>query len=314
MGQQTAPFWMRAALTLAGLQNLAWAVTIIFFPTDSLHLIGLGTVNYPEMWQFVGMLVGSIGIGYLIAGSSPLRHWPIILVGAIGKFLAPLGFANAWLHGRLPLSLAVTLVTNDLLWWLPFGFMLHATYLQHREKRRRASPDVLPMAMRARTEDGQTLDELSRENPVLLVFLRHAGCPFCREALSDLARQRRRIERMGIQIVLVHMGSSEQGREMAARYRLDDLSRVSDPHQTIYRGFGLARGNMRELYGPGVIWRGWQVLWKGYRVGRFIGDIRQMPGLFLLFHGEVLRSFRHQTIAERADLAAFTNVAADSDL
>jgi hypothetical protein len=32
-----------------------------------------------------------------------------------------------------------------------------------------------------------------------------------------------------------------------------------------------------------------------------VGDGFQMPGIFLLFHGEVLRSYRHQTAADRPD-------------
>ena len=37
--------------------------------------------RYPQIWQCVGMIVGVYGVGYLVAASDPLRHWPIVLVG-----------------------------------------------------------------------------------------------------------------------------------------------------------------------------------------------------------------------------------------
>ena len=55
------------------------------------------------------------------------------------------------------------------------------------------------------SQGGQTLAQLSAERPVLVVFLRHTGCAFCREALSDLQKQRSGIESRGTSIALVHM-------------------------------------------------------------------------------------------------------------
>ena len=59
------------------------------------------------------------------------------------------------------------------------------------------------------TDTGERLVDLSATSTVLLVFLRHSGCTFCREALSDIAASRSRAESAGIRIVLVHMGDEE---------------------------------------------------------------------------------------------------------
>jgi hypothetical protein len=40
----------------------------------------------------------------------------------------------------------------------------------------------------------------------LVLLLRYAGCPLCREALTDLSKQRAAIEASACGIVLVHMG------------------------------------------------------------------------------------------------------------
>ncbi|MEO6907144.1 MAG: alkyl hydroperoxide reductase, partial [Abditibacteriaceae bacterium] len=71
------------------------------------------------------------GVGYIIAAFDPLRHWPIILVGLLGKILGPIGMANAVWLGRIPPIAGLVCATNDIIWWLPFGLILWATYRKH---------------------------------------------------------------------------------------------------------------------------------------------------------------------------------------
>ncbi|MBC8166115.1 MAG: redoxin domain-containing protein [Bryobacteraceae bacterium] len=147
---------------------------------------------------------------------------------------------------------------------------------------------------------------MSTAAPVLVVFLRHAGCTFCREALADLARQRPLIEAAGAKILLVHMGEVEFSREFFLRYGLADLPSISDPHRHVYRAFGLRRGDLRMLFGPKVWWRGFRAgVIEGHGIGRLIGDGFQMPGIFLVFHGQILRCYRHQSAADRPDYVRF---------
>ena len=51
------------------------------------------------------MIVGVYGVGYWIAGDDPYRHWPIVLVGFLGKAFGPVGFATALARGVFPRSL-----------------------------------------------------------------------------------------------------------------------------------------------------------------------------------------------------------------
>ena len=74
------------------------------------------------------MIVGVYGIGYLIAASDPIRHWPIVLVGFLGKVLGPIGFAEALWSERLPLAFGFNIVTNDLIWWVPFFLILSSAW------------------------------------------------------------------------------------------------------------------------------------------------------------------------------------------
>ncbi len=70
------------------------------------------------------MIVGVYGIGYLIAARDPFRHWPLVLVGLLGKVLGPVGMGWSVVHGTLSSTLAWTCLTNDLIWWWPFALIL----------------------------------------------------------------------------------------------------------------------------------------------------------------------------------------------
>lgn len=129
--QAPVPTWSRRWLTAAGLYNLAWGGSVILWPHLLFDLIDLPRPNYPEIWQCVGMIVGVYGIGYLIAVTNPRRHWPIVLVGLLGKFFGPIGFLIALVKGTLPPVFGLTLLTNDLIWWVPFGLILYDAW-QHR--------------------------------------------------------------------------------------------------------------------------------------------------------------------------------------
>jgi peroxiredoxin len=154
----------------------------------------------------------------------------------------------------------------------------------------------------AKDQHGRTLGELSWQSPILLVLLRHSGCTFCREALAALAGVREQIQAMGTQIVLVHMGDEEQSLGFFGRYGLGDLPRISDPSRRLYQALGLERGRLGQLMGPRVWLRGFRAcILSGHGVGYPHGDVRQLPGAFLLHRGQILRAFRHSTSADRPD-------------
>ncbi|MBI2761531.1 MAG: hypothetical protein HYX51_08915 [Chloroflexi bacterium] len=75
---------------------------MILFSLAPFRWAGMEEPTYPESWQCLGMVVGVYGAGYLIAATNPLRHWPIVFVGLLGKILGPIGFLNAALSGTLP--------------------------------------------------------------------------------------------------------------------------------------------------------------------------------------------------------------------
>jgi peroxiredoxin len=303
--RQSSGRWMRVVLWIAAAYNLLWGGWVILFPESAFRWAAMPAPNYPELWQGIGMIVGVYGVSYALAARNPLVHWPVVAAGLLGKILGPIGFLYGVHTGRFPWIAGVTILTNDVIWWAPFALILHRAYREHIGAGRLASPQVQRMAMRAKTNLGPSILELSQLSPILLVFLRHTGCTFCREALADLAEQRRRIEASGTRLVLVHMSPEERAREFFRRYGLEDAPRVSDPGRALYRAFGLGRGGALRLLGPKVWLRGFQAgILNRHGIGRVAGDVFQMPGVFLVYHGAVLRSYRHHTAADRPDYLA----------
>ena len=154
---------------------------------------------------------------------------------------------------------------------------------------------------------GVSLAELSMRSPVLLIFLRHAGCTFCREALDDLDQHRSELKERGVQPVLVHMGDNDTAANFFESFRVGDVPRISDPSCALYRAYDLQRAGWYQLLAPQVWWRGFKVAVLGRQgIGKLVGDGFQMPGVFLLNKGTVVRSMRHKTAADKPDLCALT--------
>lgn len=126
------PRWMARCLVAAGIYNLLWGALTVLAPQWLFELTGMERPNYPFIWQCVGMIVGVYGIGYIAAASDPLRHWPIVLVGFLGKIFGPLGYVMGVVKGEVPPAFGVTLPTNDLIWWVPFGLILVHAWRAHQ--------------------------------------------------------------------------------------------------------------------------------------------------------------------------------------
>ncbi|NBC09592.1 MAG: redoxin domain-containing protein [Bacteroidetes bacterium] len=152
------------------------------------------------------------------------------------------------------------------------------------------------------TNSGETLYDLSHKQLVMLVFLRHFGCTFCREALADIAEQREKIEAVGSKLVFVHMTTNEVAERYFNRYNLEGVTHISDPDREFYASFGLVKGSFTQLFGLQSWIRGFSAgVVSGHGVGPQLGDGFQMPGVFVLRDGEVKNSFIHKLASDRPD-------------
>jgi len=115
--------------------------------------------------------------------------------------------------------------------------------------------ESLDAVMATRAESGRTLGEICSGAPVLLIFLRHFGCTFARQAIDDVGQAAPRLQALGVTPVFVHLGTPEMAKNYFDYYKLTDVERISDPDAKMYRepAFGLKRGNLWKIFEPAVL-------------------------------------------------------------
>lgn len=306
------PAWLRGALAAAGVQGVGWGAVAIIAPAFFFAQFGLALPNYPQLVQLAGLFVALLGAATIVASRDPARHWPIIAMGLAAKVVVPIGALREWMQGAIPARAFAAVLANDVIWWIPFTMLLWRAARAFaagdipRSPLRYAPRDAMARAL---SNDGISLLELSNDKPRLVVFLRHGGCTFCKEALDDLRLQRRRIEATGAAIVLVHMGMPEAGDAILERGRggLEDVSLISDPLRQLYQSFALEQGSFGALFGPRVIWRGLAATLHGHFMGPIEGDGLQLPGVFVVSKGAIVGAYRHKTAADRPDYVALAS-------
>lgn len=153
------------------------------------------------------------------------------------------------------------------------------------------------------TNTGKNVLDLSEDKTVFLVFLRHFGCVFCKEALADLAKKQVDMQNKDIQLVLVHMGSNATATTYFQNFDIQNPVHISDPEREFYYEFGLRKGSFSQLYGLRTWYRGFSAETKNYKLelAKHLGDSTQMPGIFLLRKGEIIEEYIHKHASDRPD-------------
>ena len=119
--------------------------------------------------------------------------------------------------------------------------------------------------------------------------------------MADVAAAKSRIQAEGAQIAFVHGASSEEAAPWFEKYGLDDVTVVSDPGLAHYRAFGLGRTNAQSLVDPRVWSRGAVCALSHGFGGQTVEMMRQLPGVFVIQNGAMVREFRHRSPADRPD-------------
>ena len=149
------------------------------------------------------------------------------------------------------------------------------------------------------TNNGNSILELSNRKKVLLVFLRHFGCNFCKETLRELERSKVELNSFESEIVIVHQSSREHAQKVLEIYGLSDLEHVSDPSRIVYKAFGLGKHSYFEIFRPRVLWNTLRSIIRGHIPGKINGDPLQLPGIFVLENSQLIDSFSYSSIADR---------------
>jgi peroxiredoxin len=158
-----------------------------------------------------------------------------------------------------------------------------------------------------KTNKGNNVKQLSEIQPILLVFLRHFGCVFCKESMYDIAKKSDVFKSENIKVVLVHMADYATAEEYLRKFNLTDTEHISDPDCKYYTAFGLVKGSFSQLFGFKTWVRGFELVANKQLLSdsKRIGDGLQMPGIFLIKNGAIAESFIHQSVADKPDFDTF---------
>lgn len=119
------------------------------------------------------------------------------------------------------------------------------------------------------------LRSLYEGDRMVLVFLRHLGCVFCKEHVAQLRNL------TDINVVFVTLGTVEQTE--AFRVKMKSPHRfICDPEKKLHAYFNLQRGGLAEFINPHVIGRAISAMLQGFFNGLPQGDNAQLPGVFLV--------------------------------
>lgn len=271
------------AIILGTLITLSPKIFLGLFGSD---LVALTTLF--EFWHIYGIMLGVLGIGYLIASVDPQSNWQFVLVGFLFNLLSSYVFVKAIYLESLPIGLLSLLLFSSFVWLVPFYLVLVNVFDENT--REVVSVHNTKDSLRfARTSLNENLIELSFEKNILLVFVREFGCAFCKETIKELAHIESIIKKRNLEVVFVHMSDHEDADNFFAKYFGQPVRHISDPGRSLYKSFNLKRGNFKEIYGVKTFFKSiYLMLFKGYGFGSQEGDGLQLGGAFLLSNGKVV--------------------------
>jgi len=124
------------------------------------------------------------------------------------------------------------------------------------------------------------LSSLWHDQPLVLIFVRHLGCPLCRGHLAQVRDQIQRYKDAGAELAAVTMSPAVELAPFREEFQLP-FRLLSDVERAAYRAYGLQRGGLLAVAGPGMWKRGWSS-WLSFGAGRVVGDPYQMSGSFVI--------------------------------
>ncbi len=148
------------------------------------------------------------------------------------------------------------------------------------------------------------LASLWANGPVLLAFLRHFGCIFCRERLCQLEKAQAEFTAAGLPIVALALGEPRHAKRYGPLLA-PSITCLAAPSDAAYTAYGIAHG----AAGPGsitkVIGAGLRAALAGNMQGRATGDQFFLGATFVVEPGGWVRWAHFDTFAgDHGDLSA----------
>ena len=120
-----------------------------------------------------------------------------------------------------------------------------------------------------------------KDTRLALFFLRHLGCPLCKEKVDELKARAADFESRSIKLAAVVQSTEKRSAEYAEKQGIG-FSLVPDREKVLYTRFDVRKGGIKEFTAPKVLVSSIRATLKGHMHGKFEGDELQVPASFLL--------------------------------
>ena len=264
-------------LILASLAQTLGGIVSIIVPFTA-------TANIPDFQLFFGVSNIALGVGTGLALINPLQKWPVfvsaIFLGVIeSAFILYLPFSaltNPFLIKNAYIIAFYFYVLNIVRQNYVVGTM--PIKPQYHQALHRMWPN----------RSWKNLYECSWEYPLVVIFLRHFGCSFCKETLFGLKTHSQSIQKLGARTVIVHMAEHSEGQKVMEEYGLHETLHISDKDGIYYKYFGLPLGRLHNLFNLRVLIKSLILVSKGRSLPQGVqGNPFQLSGVFIVKNGKI---------------------------
>ena len=96
-----------------------------------------------------------------------------------------------------------------------------------------------------------------------------------------MRREKDAFDRLGAAVVLVGLGNVEQTAAFKERFDVP-FPMIADPDKRLFEAFRLKQATAGSLLSAKMVFRGVTAMAKGHGIGVPQGDVRQLPGVFII--------------------------------
>ncbi len=109
--------------------------------------------------------------------------------------------------------------------------------------------------------------------------------------MAQLRRQADAFKEAGARVVLVGLGTLEATKAFQSRFDVP-FTMIADPQKQLFNAFQLKQAGPKDLLSLGMAAKGLSAMFRGHHLGIPKGDVRQLPGVFIIDTGGRI-CFRH---------------------
>jgi len=280
-------------LSLIAIYYLFTALALFFCPKLILGLAGIAPLGAEFLILAFGAVMLALAFGAGMACFFPGALFGITSLLFMANLFDLLVVLRSVQLGSLPIYSGIFFLLLDLFWVLALAWVLYQYYCE-RTKINNQAGDIssLDFALRLKPLDSNlSLAELSEKAKLLLIYVRHSGCTFCRAHLAEIAKEHELILKQGAVVVIAGLSSADDLKELLRSYPINGAMVLSDPDRILARALGARRASLFQLFGPKELWsalvRG--ALFK-YGIGRVSSDPLQLGGTFVIHRAKVIFS------------------------